>query len=214
MITDLDDTLWAGILGDVGVDGVAGTWIGTRRSTGFSSRRCKVLRILGCWWVWPVRTIRIWFNGLRTLGYPFAGGLSISNRGTLAAKVGIRRGHSEDLEYSADSVLFIDDSSLELAEVRNTHPNLHCRQFEADPNKVANLVYKLADLFGKPFDSEEDALRSKSVRTFARSVAGSNGVSSLEQVLGDANGVLTITPVTYPPDARALELETRQISST
>ena len=64
---------------------------------------------------------------------------------------------------------------LELAEVRNTHPNLHCRQFEADPNKVANLVYELADLFGKPFDSEEDALRSKSVRTFAGLSPGLTG---------------------------------------
>ena len=70
LITDLDDTLWAGILGDVGVDGVAWDWIGTRRSTGFSSRRCKVLRILGCWRVWPIRTIRIWFTDFRTLGYP------------------------------------------------------------------------------------------------------------------------------------------------
>jgi FkbH-like protein len=83
---------------------------------------------------------------------------------------------------------------------------MRCRPFLKDPNQVAGLVLELADLFGKPFDSEEDSLRSKSLRAGAELHSAIGGVESLQQVLASANGVLTIVPVGDPPDPRALEL--------
>jgi len=106
-----------------------------------------------------------------------------------------------------DSVVFIDDSPMELAEVRNAHPELDCRLFPAgDPNQVAALLSELADLFGKPFESQEDSLRVKSLRAGAEFQGEIDGVASLEQVLAGANGVLTIVPLGDSPDRRALEL--------
>jgi FkbH-like protein len=108
---------------------------------------------------------------------------------------------------SADTVLFIDDSALELAEVRNSHPTLNCHQFlPKDPNQVAALVSELVDLFGKPSDSEEDRLRRTSIRASAEFRGLKSGAESLEEVLAGAGGVLTIHPLTDPPDPRALEL--------
>jgi FkbH-like protein len=95
---------------------------------------------------------------------------------------------------------------MELAEVHNAHPTMQCRRFLEDPNQVAELVSELGDLFGKPFDSEEDSLRLKSLRAAAELHSGNGGVESLQQVLASADGVLTIVPLRDPPDPRALEL--------
>ena len=68
------------------------------------------------------------------------------------------------------------------------------------------LFSELADLFGKPFDSAEDSLRLKSLRSGAELQNGIGDGESLDQVLASAEGVLTILPVGDPPDPRALDL--------
>jgi HAD superfamily phosphatase (TIGR01681 family) len=82
---------------------------------------------------------------------------------------------------SAESVVFIDDSAVELAEVHNAYPTMQCRPFLEDPNQVAELLSELGDLFGKPFDSEEDLLRLKSLRAGAELRNGVRGAESLER---------------------------------
>ena len=66
---------------------------------------------------------------------------------------------------AADSVVFVDDSPMELAEVAATHPDITCLQFpKGDPNAVLVLLRRLRDLFGKPTILAEDALRLQSIR--------------------------------------------------
>ena len=106
-----------------------------------------------------------------------------------------------------DSVVFVDDSPMELAEVGNRHPAIECRLFTPDdPNKVAALINEFADLFGKPFDSAEDSLRLQSLRGGAELRSETGGAESLEYVLAGAGGVLKIATTIDPPDPRALEL--------
>jgi FkbH-like protein len=102
--------------------------------------------------------------------------------------------------------MFIDDSALELAEVHSAHPAMECHRFVADPNQVAALAWKLADLFGKPSASQDDSLRLESLRSGAELHAARGGTESLDQVLATAGGALTIVPLGDPPDPRALEL--------
>ena len=207
IITDLDNTLWSGILGEIGVEGVA----------------------------WDLEHLAAHHGAYQQMLQSLADSgvlvaIASKNDGALA-RTALKRpdillkpdsvfpveAHWNPKSASvsailnawnigADSVVFVDDSPMELAEVSNAHPGLDCRRFPEDPNQIAALVSELADLFGKPFDSEEDSLRLQSLRAGAELRNGSGGVESLEQVLADAEGVLTIVPLSDPPDPRALEL--------
>lgn len=208
IVTDLDETLWAGILGEVGVEGVA--WDLDRHAAQYGAYQ-QMLQSLA-------------ESGV-LVGVASKNDPALVRRAFERPDILLRAGSvfpvechwgpkSESVErilkawnISAGSVLFIDDSALELAEVHHAHPAMECHQFLADPNQVAALAWKLADLFGKPFGSEEDSLRLESLRSGAEIHAASGGgAESLDRVLAEAGGVLTIVPLGDPPDPRALEL--------
>jgi FkbH-like protein len=208
IITDLDNTFWSGILGEVGTEGVA--WDLDHHAAHYGAYQ-QVLQSLADSGV----LVAIASKNDPALVTSALERPDILVRAASVFPVEVHwRPKSESVgrilkawNISADSVVFIDDSALELAEVKNAHPTLDCRQFHGnDPNQVASLIYELVDLFGKPFDSEEDALRLQSLRAGAVFDAGSDGTGSLEEVLAGAEGVLQIIPVQDPPDPRALEL--------
>ncbi len=65
----------------------------------------------------------------------------------------------------ADSVVFVDDSPMELAEVQAAHPDVECLLFpKSDYQAGFAFLQKLRDLFGKPRLSEEDSFRLESIR--------------------------------------------------
>lgn len=65
----------------------------------------------------------------------------------------------------ADSVVFVDDSLMELAAVQAAFPEVDCKQFpQGDPQGVYNVLESLRDFFGKERVSEEDAIRLQSIR--------------------------------------------------
>ncbi|MFP6765728.1 MAG: HAD-IIIC family phosphatase [Planctomycetaceae bacterium] len=66
---------------------------------------------------------------------------------------------------SADSVIFIDDSPIELAEVEAAFPQIECRQFPVrDEAGVVTLLEELRSLFGRASISTEDRIRIRSLR--------------------------------------------------
>ena len=61
---------------------------------------------------------------------------------------------------SADSVVFVDDSPLELAEVQAVHPGIETVLFPREHEQAAyELLGRLRDVFGKSAVREEDRLR-------------------------------------------------------
>jgi FkbH-like protein len=207
IITDLDNTLWAGILGEVGVEGVAWDMDHHAAQHGVYQQILQSLADSGVLVAVASKNdpalVRCALERADLLLRPDS--VFPVEAGWNPKSISVSR-ILKAWNISADTVLFIDDSGLELAEIRNAHPALGCRQFLSDPNQVAKLAYELADLCGTPFDSEEDALRLKSLRAVVEQPEGDGGLESLEQVLAGAKGVLTIRPITAPPDPRALEL--------
>ena len=62
--------------------------------------------------------------------------------------------------------MFIDDSPLELAEVKSHHPGIECLLFPSESdNGVYQLLEDLRCRFGKDHLSHEDVFRSASLRT-------------------------------------------------
>lgn len=102
----------------------------------------------------------------------------------------------------ADSVVFVDDSPIELAEVEAGIPGIHCRRFPTgDDTAILNLIGELRDLFGKSTVSAEDQLRVSSLRS-ATALQAAN--SDPEEFLRDAAAEITLE--WNQPDDRCFEL--------
>jgi FkbH-like protein len=107
-----------------------------------------------------------------------------------------------------DSVVFVDDSPLELAEVKASHPEVECIQF---PTKESAAIYdfalRLRDLFGKSAILEEDSIRAQSIR---RSHAVPHhyeaAKASPTNFLENVGAELSFNFNKMPLDPRALEL--------
>jgi FkbH-like protein len=207
IITDLDQTVWAGILGEVGVDRVA--WDLDHHAAHHGAYQQMLQSLADSGVLVAVASKNDGALVQEALKRP-----DILLRANSVFPI---EAHWEPKSTSvtrilrawniaADSVVFIDDSPLELAEVQNAHPGIKCRLFSQSPDQVGALIGELADLFGKPADSEEDRLRLPSLRAASPRHQTNDGSESLEQVLSGADGVLKIVQLSDPPDPRALEL--------
>ena len=107
----------------------------------------------------------------------------------------------------ADSVVFIDDSPAELAEVKAAHPAVECLLFPQGTQEIYGLLGTLRDMFAKPAVSEEDHIRLASLRASRemRQEPESPGAST-DTFLEQAGSVLEFSFSKEPPDPRVLEL--------
>ncbi|MGA9587842.1 MAG: HAD-IIIC family phosphatase [Terracidiphilus sp.] len=209
IITDLDDTLWAGIVGDDGVDAISWNLDGHSQVHGLYQQLLSSLASAGV------------LIGVASKNQEEVVKQAFQRRDLLLSSDDIFPleihwlPKSESVErilrtwnIGADSVVFVDDSPAELAEVQAAFPDMLCRQFpKDDPRKAWKLLNELRDLFGKPVISKEDTLRMRSIRT---SAALGNHDSGRETVSDDflrsADSCIVFDYGRSAADNRALEL--------
>jgi FkbH-like protein len=107
---------------------------------------------------------------------------------------------------SADAVVFVDDSPMELEEVKTAHPSMETFRFSTD-NQVGvwDLILRLQDLFGKPELLGEDRLRMASMRSLGEFTAAEPGPSE-DQFLERVQAQVTVDIGPQAADERVLEL--------
>jgi FkbH-like protein len=211
LITDLDDTLWMGILGETGVNGVQ--W-----SLEYNAQ--------------PHALYQQFLRSLVDSGVLV--GVASKNDPALVEQVLDQR---KDLliegsalfprevnwgpkslsvgrilqawNISADAAVFVDDSPMEVAEVMAAYPQIQGIVFpKDDPAALAQMLTRLRRAFGTKSISDEDRLRAASLRPplagseFASHEAG----SAPEGFLRAAQAVVRIDCTIPPKDGRALEL--------
>lgn len=205
LITDLDDTLWKGILGDVGVDGVS--WRLDAKSHGHALYQQLLASLAESGVLIAVaskndpelvETALARTDGLlaRSRIFPVEAGW-----GAKSEAVGrILKAWN----IGADSVVFIDDSPMELAEVAEAHPGMECMRFPVDkPSAIIELLHTLRALFGRPEVRDEDRLRLDSLRNAAEQTQGGAAEAS-EDFLRNLNAKIIFE---HGPDSgRAFEL--------
>jgi len=210
LITDLDNTLWNGIVGEVGADGVF--WDQDHHSApyGFYQQMLKALAeegvlIAGASKNEPLTVAEAFNRPDLILPKESLTALEVSWRSKAEAVSRILKLWN----VGADSVVFVDDSALELAEVKLTHPEMECLLFPYDdPQAIYELVWKLRDRFGRESISQEDRLRSHSIGSRAESGQRSeeNGAGFSDALLESAEAEVTVSLRKDANDARALEL--------
>ncbi len=108
---------------------------------------------------------------------------------------------------SADSVVFVDDNPMELAEVAAEHPGIECIQFPRDDYTAGYAVLRnLRGLFGKERLAAEDSLRLDSIRSGAEFRTSTESGDASESFLETANASIEFDSQSSAQDARALEL--------
>jgi FkbH-like protein len=207
LITDLDDTLWSGMVGEVGPDGV--TWDLSSHSQAHALYQNLLAALASEGVLIGIASKNDPANVERALQradllirpqqiFP----CEVSWNAKSAAVGRILRAWN----VGADSVVFVDDSAMELAEVAAAYPGIECIRFPGnDYAAVYALLRRLRDLFGKPRVSEEDVLRLESMRqgeAYRRAASGTGPETFLQQ----ANAEITVDFEIGAPHERVLEL--------
>ena len=161
LITDLDDTLWAGILGEIGVDRIAWDMADHAHMHGLYQQFLGSLASAGVLLAAASKNDRALVEQ------------ALSRHDFLLRKEDLFplevhwRPKSESVErilkawnIGPADVVFIDDSPMEVAEVHSVFPQMECVVFpKGNYQAIWDLFKKLRDCFGKGIVSSEDTIR-------------------------------------------------------
>lgn len=209
LITDLDETCWKGILGEVGVEGISWDLSGHGQVHGIYQQFLHALAQRGI----LIGAASKNDSSLVQMAFQRPD-LCLPAKSVFPIEAHWRP-KSESVRHilhawnvGADAVVFVDDSPMELAEVQAAHPGIECILFPGqDPAAVFELLTHLRDLFGKSVLSEEDRIRSESIRASAvlKDTFLNNPVS-YEDVLRGAEAKIHFRLGNDEKSARAFEL--------
>jgi FkbH-like protein len=199
LITDLDDTLWNGIVGEVGIDAISWSLDRQTHVHALYQQRLGALAKMGA------------FLGVASKNDPAIvqqafGRSDLLLDVTQVFPVEVSWGPKsaavqrilQTWNVGPESVVFVDDSPIEVAEVQSAFPEIECLLFpKNDPKACVDFLDYIQDIFGKEVISEEDALRISSIRTQPAPSA---------DFLQTAEAEISISWKKDPMDARPLDL--------
>jgi FkbH-like protein len=207
IITDLDDTLWSGLVGEVGPQGIH--WDLDSHS-GLHALYQSVLALLAEHGI---------LVGVASKNDPKVVEQAFERSDLLLRKERVFpmevhwQAKSTSVErilhiwnVLAEAVVFVDDSPMEIAEVAAAHPGIECIQFPAKDYAAAYVMLRrLRDLFGKLRPSVEDSIRLDSIRQSAQFQEAA-GESNPESFLEEAKATVRFDFESSTEDSRPLEL--------
>ena len=207
LITDLDDTLWAGILGEDGVEGIS--WHLDRHTHLHGIYQQFVASLADAGVLVGVASK----NDAALVEDAFRRSDLLLSRADIfpfevhwSRKPESVRRILKTWNISADSVVFVDDSPIEVAEVKAAFPEMECIVFpKADYQGLWNLLKHLRALFGKALLTEEDVLRLRSIRD-AVTWQDLEPAQSTDEFLKSAGSSIVFESVQTNGNSRAFEL--------
>jgi FkbH-like protein len=207
LITDLDDTLWCGLVGEVGPEGVH--WDLDRHSHihGLYQSLLTALAdsgmLLGVASKNDARIVDQAFEREDLLLHKeriFPMEVHWQSKAVSVARI------LRAWNVSADSVVFVDDNPSELAEVAEAHPGIDCILFSgSDHASAGSTLRRIRDLFGTLTSTPEDAIRLDSIRHSSRFQKHVSQVHP-ENFLADLRASVRIAYDAEADKRRALEL--------
>ncbi len=166
LITDLDETLWAGIAGEVGPERVSWDLANKTQAHGLYQQLLRALAdqgvLIGVASKNDPETVEAVLRRPDVLlppEYLFPIEAHWSPKPESVAKI------LDTWNIHPESVVFVDDSASEIAEVKAAFPDIECVCFDAQNYEgTRSLLYRLRDLFAKQTYAEEDDVRRESIR--------------------------------------------------
>jgi FkbH-like protein len=206
LITDLDDTLWAGLVGEVGAEGVKWSLGDKAPLHGLYQSVLRQLyeagALLG---IASKNEEQVVAGALARTDLHLPGDAFFPVVASWAPKSEAVSAILRSWNIAADSVVVVDDSRMELEEIQRQHPGITCLEFRPkDASATLQLLRQLRDLFGKSVVGAEDQLRSASIRSLAQ-FEEQKQTSDLGSFLVGLEGEVCFEPA-RAGDARLLEL--------
>lgn len=209
LITDLDDTLWAGIAGDDGVEALSWnldehTQIHAIYQNLLASLAAAGV-LLGVATKNDPSTVEQAFKR-KDLLLPYSAVYPVeahwSPKSQSIARI------LKVWNISADAVVFVDDNPIEIAEVQQAFPHMDCLLFpKNDYAEAWSFFQSLRNAFGKRTVTSEDALRSESIRTAqAWNAVESDNASPSDAFLAAAEAHIVFDCACASGDVRSFEL--------
>jgi FkbH-like protein len=209
LITDLDDTLWRGVVGEDGPQGISWDLDHGSHIHGLYQQFLNSLALAGILIAVSSK------NDPTSVDEAFRRPDVILQRDRVFP-LEVHWGPKSDSvgrilrawNVAADSVIVVDDSPMELAEIRSALPDVECRLFPTrDDQAVYELIEQLREQFGKDRIAGEDRLRVDSLRR----VEGLGARTSLHRAAQDdfleqTGAQLTVDFTKLPPNLRVFEL--------
>ena len=207
LITDLDGTLWAGIVGEIGAGAVS--WSHENHTQPHALYQQMLGRLADCGVLLGV----VSKNEPAVVAEALARKDLLLDAGALFPVIANWGAKSKAVaevlrvwNIGADSVVFIDDNQMELDEVGQAFPEMTRLWHPGnDAARVWQLLGQLRDLFGKPVQTAEDSLRRESIRAGA-AIRDLGAAASSAEFLRGLQGTVTLDYATKAADDRALEL--------
>lgn len=207
LITDLDQTLWSGIVGEVGAAAV--TWSLAEHSQvhGLYQQLLRHFSEMGVLLAIASKNEpAVVEEALRREDLYIPAKAFYPVRAGWAPKSQSIGEILRTWNIGADSVAFVDDSLMELDEVRTAFPSMTCLEFPGNhPGQALELFEKLRDLFGKSAVNMEDTLRQASIQSGAAFAEASQTADRGEFVKG-LRGLVAFDARKNPANRRLLEL--------
>ncbi len=206
LITDLDDTLWSGLVGEVGAEAISWGLSGHSHIHGLYQQELRKLAEIGVLLaITSKNEPAIVDRALQRTD------LHIQPKSFFPVHVSWNaksRAVAEILRVwniGPESVVFVDDSAMELDEVRHAFPAITCIQFPKDQARAVEMLEQIRDLFGKPLVQREDTLRLASIRANT-ALSELTGQSAPGQFLRQLQGRVMFDTKKDPANKRLLEL--------
>ncbi|WP_028671360.1 HAD-IIIC family phosphatase [Saccharospirillum impatiens] len=172
LVTDLDQVMWHGIIGEDGIDGIQYRPEGAGYPHFLYQQAVQRLKQSG------TLIAAVSRNDADLAKAPFEAGQMTLNDTDLVAILGSYQPKSaqiqhllEQLSLGLDAVVFVDDNPVELSEVSTALPEIQCLRF---PGTLAEFPGFLSDLlahFEQDTASQEDTQRTELYRTRLKGMA-------------------------------------------
>ncbi|MGH9896004.1 MAG: HAD-IIIC family phosphatase, partial [bacterium] len=210
LVVDLDNTLWGGILGEDGFDGIqlgseysGSAYVEVQRAILTLQARGVVLAINSknnpsdAWEVIEKHP------GMILRPDHFAGARINWND-----KAGNLEELAEELNVGLEAFVYIDDSAAECERIRQSHPEVFTLHLASEPEKRAEKIRRLG-VFDTLSFGTEDRNRTRMYRADTERKQWKSRAPSLEEYYASLAMELTIRPLEQAAVARAAQLTQR-----
>ena len=210
LVVDLDNTLWGGILGEDGIDGIqlgesypGNTYVDLQKAILALHRRGVVLAINSKNNAEDVAEALERHPSMVLRPQHFA-----ASRVNWQDKLINMTELSEELGLGIDSFVFVDDSDAECQRLRQALPEVLTIQLSGEPAARADVIRNLG-VFDTLSYSEEDRERGTLYRREAQRAQLRKSMQSIEEFYASLEMELVIEPIDSGNIARAAELTQR-----
>lgn len=209
IVVDLDDTLWRGILGEDGPEGVSWDLDNNSHMHGVFQSFLQSLADTGILVAVASKNDAALVEEIFSKRRPLLNRDSIfplmANWGRKSISMGKIL---KSWNIGEDAVAFIDDSPMELEEVRSQFKGVRTFQFPpGKPDEILELIVELRRLFGKEKITDEDKIRLDSLKKndeLHKLPEGSE--KDYEDILKESRPIITLQTLSPEGDERAFEL--------